>query len=146
MIALFVPPNISHAEGWAFVLLCIAALVAIKACRVKMPDPDAVQRYATIANTPGGLIMILLLLFAGLMGAVMLFVVWAIVRNVDPQNGLVILLTGLLSGAIGAVSGALFTAMKGQEPHPAITNISTATTASSAVPPVSPATPDLEVK
>lgn len=118
MLCAFALPVITRFDVWAVIVLAALVTGAIKACRVKVPDPAVIQSYATIANTQGGMILILLMLFMSTFGITTVFCIWTLVRGIDPQNGIVILLTGLFSGAIGAVSGALFTAMKGQEPKP----------------------------
>jgi len=134
MSAWWTPPTITHADVWVAIVLALVVVLAIKACRVKLPDPSVVQNYATIANTQGGMVLILLSLFVGAFLLTTGFCVWALVRGIDPQNGIVILLTGLFSGAIGAVSGALFTAMKGQEPKPAPGTSTVSTTINSTEP------------
>jgi hypothetical protein len=118
MLSLLTLPTITRFDVWAVIILAALVILAIKACRAKVPDPSVVQSYATIANTQGGMILILLILFISTFSITTVFCIWTLVRGIDPQNGIVILLTGLFSGAIGAVSGALFTAMKGQEPKP----------------------------
>jgi hypothetical protein len=140
----FPVPDITRTDVWVVIILAAIITLAIKACRgVKVPDPSVIQSYATIANTQGGMILILLMLFISVFTMTTIFCIWTLVRGIDPQNGIVILLTGLFSGAIGAVSGALFTAMKGQEPKPPVTTQSTVVeTLSTAVPPVpEPPTP-----
>lgn len=107
-------PNITRFDVWAVIILSLLAVLAIKACRFAWPDPTVLASYASIANTQGGMIMILLILFISVFAITTVFCIWCLVRGIDPQNGIVILLTGLFSGAIGAVSGALFTAMKGE--------------------------------
>lgn len=111
-------PNVTHTEAWAFILLCIFAWIAIKACRLKMPDPAVVQSYATVTNTPGGIILILLFLWLFTLTLTVAFCVWVIVKGVDPQHAVVITLIGTLTGtAFGNVNGAFFKTMTGQDPH-----------------------------
>lgn len=114
--------NITRFDVWAVIILTLLIVLAIKACKFTWPDPTKLASYASIANTQGGMIMILFWLFISVFAITTVFCVWALVRGIDPQNGIVILLTGLFSGAIGAVSGALFTAMKGGEPKPPVTS------------------------
>jgi hypothetical protein len=135
--------NITHTDVWLVVVLAGFATIMLRMCRMTWPDPSAVQNYAQMANSPGGIILILLGLFVTVFAIVTVFVIWCLVRGIDPQNGLVILLTGLFSGAIGAVSGALFTAMKGVEPHISTSTQETTktTTLTQEPPPVPPVPP-----
>lgn len=123
-------PNITHTDAWLIVLLACFSIVAIKACRgFKMPDPSMVQSYATVTNTPGGIILILLFLWLFTLSLTVAFCVWVIVKGVDPQHAVVITLIGTLTGtAFGNVNGAFFKTMTGQDPHP--------------IPPVNPAPPE----
>jgi hypothetical protein len=111
---------ITHADVWITIILILLVTLAVKACRFTWPDAATVQSYATITNTPGGLILILTILWVFTLANLEAFCIWTLVKGIDPQNGTVILLQGMLStGAFGAVSGALFSQMKGQEPsHP----------------------------
>lgn len=111
-------PTFTRFDVWAVILLVLGVLLAIKACKWQWPAPATMQGYATISNTPGGLILILTLLFILTLFLTIGFGVWIIARGVDPQNAVAITILGMLSsGAFGGVSGALFSQMKGQDPH-----------------------------
>jgi hypothetical protein len=117
MTTMWIMPTITRLDIWIAIALTLLVVLMIKACRFTWPDPSVVQSYATVANTPGGLILILLVLWIGTLAITVAFCVWVLVRGIDPQNGTVVLITGMLSsGAFSAVSGALFTRMTGQEP------------------------------
>lgn len=115
MAALSLP--VTHTDVWLAVLLALFVTFAIKACRVKTPDPLIVQAFATISNTKGGIILILLSLWLFTLGITGAFSVWIIVRGVDPQHPVAITFLAMLTGtAFGNVNGALFKTMTGEEP------------------------------
>lgn len=117
-------PSITHTEVWAAIILVAVIVLAIKACRVKWPEPGVIQSYATIANTKGGIILILLTLWVMTLFVTIGFCVWVIVRGVDPQHGVVITLLGVLSGtAFGNINGAFFKTMTGEDPKPPVTQV-----------------------
>ncbi len=125
MLALSAIP-ITHADVWVAICLVMLITLLIKACRLKWPEPATMQGYATITNTPGGLILILTSLFVLTLFLTIGFAVWIIARGIDPQNAVAITILGMLSsGAFGGVSGALFSQMKGQDPHPPNSTTST---------------------
>lgn len=112
-------PNVTRTDVWIAIILAAMVTLAIKACRFQMPDPTVVQNYATIANTAGGIILILLILWIGTLLLTVAFCVWVIIKGVDPQHAVVISLLGVLAGqAFGNVNGAFFKTMTGQEPKP----------------------------
>jgi len=124
-------PIITRTDVWIFISLALLVWFLIKACRFQWPEPAKMQGYATITNTPGGLILILTLLFVLTLFSTLAFGVWIIARGIDPQNAVAITILGMLtSGAFGGVSGALFSQMKGQDPHPPNTTQSTSTVVS----------------
>jgi hypothetical protein len=133
-------PIITRTDIWLIIGLVLVIWILLKACRgVRIPDPSILQGYATIANTQGGMILILLCLFGFVFVITLVFVWWCLLRGIDPQNGLVIMITGLTAGSVGAFSGALLGAMKGQDPKPpgTVTTKSEAST-STVPPPVAP--------
>lgn len=117
-------PAITHAEVWVFIALCLLAWIAIRACRVKFPDPHVLQSYATVTNTKGGIILILLSLWIGTLLLTLGFGTWIIIRGVDPQHATVITILAMLTGtAFGNVNGALFKTMTGEDPKPPTTEV-----------------------
>src|SRR5271166_4867497 len=128
MLALFTLPTITRLDAWAAIGLALFVTFAIKACRVHLPDPVILQGYATIANTPGGLILILTFLWLLSLSVMVAVCLWVIEKGIDPSNGTLVLLTGMLSSsAFGGVSGVLFSTMTGQPP-PAPPGTSSTTT------------------
>jgi hypothetical protein len=112
--------SITRLDVWLLVLLAAAGLLgALFAHISKWPSPDTVQTYATIANTPGGIVIILVVLWLFTLTLTTAICLWVIAKGIDPQNGTLVMLTGMLSsGAFGAVNGALFTSITGKEPKP----------------------------
>jgi len=110
-------PNITRLDVWLVIVLTALVYLAIKACRAKFPDPAILQGYATICNTKGGIILILLCLWLLTLGVTTTFCMWVIVKGIDPQNAVVIFMLGVLSGtAFGNVNGAFFKTMTGEDP------------------------------
>lgn len=117
MTAFWVWPTITRTDVWLCIGLTALVFLAIKACRVKFPEPGVIQGYATISNTKGGIILILLFLWLFTLVLTVTFCVWVIVRGVDPQHAVVITLLGVLQGtAFGNVNGAFFKTMTGEDP------------------------------
>lgn len=115
---------ITHADAWGLVALAVFATIAIRASRFRLPDPTLLQNYATLTNTKGGIIILLIIMWWGTLLLTIAICLWVIVRGVDPQNGvLVVLLSMLTSGAWGNVNGALFKTMTGEDPKPPTTSI-----------------------
>ena len=117
MISLLAMPTITRTDVWLAVGLALVAFLAIKACRVQFPDATTVQGYATISNTKGGIILILLFLWLFTLILTVGFCIWVIVKGIDPQHAVVITLIGTLTGtAFGNVNGAFFKTMTGEDP------------------------------
>lgn len=113
--------SITKFDVWGLLLLVLLLIGALKACRVKLPDPSLVQAYATICNTKGGIIMILFFLWIFTLVVTVTFCVWVIRAGVSPEHAVVISLLGVLSGtAFGNVNGAFFKTMTGEDPKPPI--------------------------
>jgi hypothetical protein len=135
MLALWTWPVINRTDIYLLAAVVLIIWFALKACKLKLPEPSVIQGYATITNTPGGLILILTALFILTLLLTLGFGVWVLTRGIDPQNATVILLMGMLSsGAFGGVSGALFTRMTGQDPKPPGTAYTKSETTSSVTP------------
>jgi hypothetical protein len=118
ILSLIPTPNITHTDVWLVLVLTAFVIISIKACRgFKMPDPGLVQNYATVCNTKGGIILLLLLLWLGTLGLITVFCIWVVARGFDPQNSVIVTLLGTLIGtAFGTVNGALFKTMTGEDP------------------------------
>lgn len=137
-LALLAFPTITRTDVWIAVLLSLLVTLAIKACRVQTPDPAKVQAFATISNTKGGIILILLGLWLFTLVITAIFSVWIIVRGVDPQHPVAITFLAMLTGtAFGNVNGALFKTMTGEDPK-APASIQQTTTTRIETPPVPP--------
>ena len=78
---------------------------------------DTLQGLAAIANSKGGLVVLMAFMwFFTLIGTTM-FCIWVLTKGIDPQNAVLLNLLGMLvSGAFGTVNGALFRSMSGEEP------------------------------
>lgn len=84
-----------------------------------VPTLASLQELATLTNTKGGIIILLVFMWFFTLILTTGIALWAIVHGVDPQNGILILLFGMLSsGAWGNVNGALFKTMTGEDPKP----------------------------
>ncbi len=120
MLVAFPSVTITHTEVWAIIVLTAFVVLAIKACRgFKLPDPGSVQGYATLANSKGGLVLLMTFMWFFTLVSTAAFTVWILIRGVDPQNAQVITLTGMfISQAFGTVNGALFKTMTGEDPKP----------------------------
>lgn len=130
---------VTHGDIWGAIVLTAIVILLIKACRVKWPDPAIMQSYATIANTPGGIILLLYFLWVFTLITTVAFCIWVLEKGIDSTNGTVVLITGMLSsGAFGAVTGALFSTMTGQDPKPPTTSITEVRETKAATPPAEP--------
>jgi hypothetical protein len=128
-------PAITRTDIYLAIGLCAVLWLLIKACRLHLPDPAILQAYATIANTKGGIILSLLMLWVGTLLLTLGFGIWVISKGVDPQHAVVVTLLGMLySGAFGGVTGALFKTMTGEDPKPPGTVSTKSETSSSTVP------------
>lgn len=136
--AVFAFPEITRTDVWVAIVLALVVTLAIKACRVRTPDPATIQSFATISNTKGGIILILLGLWLFTLVITAIFSVWIIVRGVDPQHPVAITFLAMLTGtAFGNVNGALFKTMTGEDPK-APASIQQTTTTRIETPPVPP--------
>lgn len=119
------------------IFICVAWGYALKVCKMRFPDPALIQSYATIANTKGGIILMLLALWVFTLLVISSFCIWIIIRGEDPQNAVVVTLLGTLIGtAFGTVNGAFFKTMTGEDPKPPSTVVSkTETSVTTQAPP-----------
>jgi hypothetical protein len=78
---------------------------------------DTLQGLAAIANSKGGLVVLMAFMWFFTLTGTTAFCIWVLVKGIDPQNGVLVTLLGMLvSGAFGTVNGALFRSMSGEEP------------------------------
>jgi len=112
--------------------------LVILAYRGKVPSVETLQDIATVFNTKGGIVLVLLVMWTGTLAGTMAFGIWVIAKGIDPQHAVVVTLLGMLvSQAFGNVNGALFTAFKGEDPKPSpgIQSVKTVTEKTTTVPP-----------
>jgi hypothetical protein len=128
-------PMITRFDFWFTVGLALFVWFALKACNFHIPGPEVVQGYATLANTKGGLVLLMTAMwFFTLIGTASI-AIWVLVKGLDPQNGVLITLFGMfISQAFGTVNGALFKTMTGEDPKPPGTVSTKSETVSSVVP------------
>jgi hypothetical protein len=113
------------------VLCAFVLLLSLLASKVgwRVPTVQDLQSAATMANTKGGVLLILLAMWIVTLGATLAFGIWIIHGHLDPQNAIVVTLMAMLvSQAFGNVNGAFFTAIKGEDPKPPIVATQTDTT------------------
>lgn len=111
-------PDITRTDVWAVAIVALLVTFLVKS-RGHWPDVTKVQALATVSNTKGGMVVILLGMWLFTLMITVLFCVWIIVKGVDPQHPVVTTLLGMLvAQAFGTVNGALFTAFKGEDPKP----------------------------
>ena len=80
---------------------------------------QGLQELATVFNTKGGIVFVLLFMWLFTLCGTVSFGIWIIAKGIDPQHTIVVTILGMLvSQAFGNVNGALFTAFKGEDPHP----------------------------
>jgi hypothetical protein len=80
---------------------------------------QSLQELATVFNTKGGIVFVLLIMWLFTLCGTVSFGIWIIAKGIDPQHTIVVTILGMLvSQAFGNVNGALFTAFKGEDPHP----------------------------
>lgn len=110
-------PVVTRTDFLVFVFLVYVAFLIYQVRNMKLPDPAILQNYSTISNTKGGIILILLFLWLFTLILMTAFCVWVIVKGINPQNAVVVMLLGVLSGnAFGNVNGAFFKTMTGEDP------------------------------
>lgn len=98
--------------------MCFLTVALLKR---KTPTIESLNELAALSNTKGGIIILLLIMWFFTLTLTTSIALWAIVKGVDPQNGILILLFGMLSsGAWGNVNGALFKTMTGEDPKPPV--------------------------
>jgi hypothetical protein len=120
----------------------VSALISVY--RGKFPSIQTLQDIATMFNTKGGIVLLLVTMWFITLSTTVIFGVWVIVKGVDPQNAVTITIFGMLiSQAFGNVNGALFKTMTGDDPKPIPTSTSTVTsvlTKESSIPDIAPET------
>ena len=83
------------------------------------PTMESLNELATLTNTKGGIIILLLIMWFFTLTSTIAICLWAVVKGIDPQNGIIVLLlSNLFSGAWGNTNGALFKTMTGEDPKP----------------------------
>ena len=101
------------------ILVMLVIITVMAAYRGKFPSVETLQELATVFNTKGGIVLVLLLMWWITLSGTVAFGIWVIAKGVDPQHTVVVTLLGMLvSQAFGNVNGALFTAFKGDDPKP----------------------------
>ena len=122
----------------ALVLGIAFVSAVVLAYRGKVPSVETLQELATVFNTKGGIVLVLLVMWTGTLAGTVAFGIWVIAKGIDPQHAVVVTLLGMLvSQAFGNVNGALFTAFKGEDPKPTpgIQSVKTVTEKTTAVAP-----------
>jgi hypothetical protein len=113
-----------------FVLFAVATISA--AFRGKLPSVQTLQNLATLFNTKGGIIILLVMMWWCTLAGTVSFCVWVVAKGIDPQHPVVVMVLGMLiSQAFGNVNGSLFTMFKGEDPKPPAGMSSISTTSSS---------------
>jgi hypothetical protein len=112
----------------AVIITAFLVSTLILAYRGKFPSVQTLQDIATMFNTKGGIVLLLVVMWFLTLSTTVIFGVWVIVKGVDPQNAVTITIFGMLiSQAFGNVNGALFKTMTGDDPKPIPTSSSTVT-------------------
>jgi hypothetical protein len=130
------------------VLLIALAWKIVNQSAWSLPSVQDIQELATMCNTKGGIVLLLVTMWAFTLTIILIFSIWVIIKGIDPQNAIVVLVLGMMtSGAFGTINGALFRTMTGEDPK-APAGVSTETTSTKstattevAAPTVQPAAP-----
>lgn len=134
--------GITKIDVWVVIALVLLVWFALKACKFKVPDPTLLGAYANLTNSKGGIIILLTFMWFITLGLTISICLWAIIHGIDPQNGILILLLGVLtSGAWGNVNGAWLRTLTGEDPKPPMVHATetTSTSTESTTPPPKPA-------
>lgn len=100
-----------------FTLVAVATIVA--AFKGRMPSVQTLQNLATLFNTKGGVVVLLVFMWWFTLVGTVSFGIWVIAKGIDPQHTVVVTILGMLiSQAFGNVNGSLFTMFKGEDPKP----------------------------
>lgn len=102
----------------AAVIVTVVIITAITAAfKGKFPSVETLQELATLFNTKGGIVILLVTMWWFTLVSTVCFGIWVIVKGVDPQHAVVVTILGMLiSQAFGNVNGALFKTMTGEDP------------------------------
>jgi hypothetical protein len=112
--------------------LAVFGLLTFMAWKRSFPSVEQVTAFATLFNTPGGIIMFLWAAWVGTLTITVFFGVWVIRVGIDPQHQVVTIILGMLiSQAFGNVNGALFKTMTGEKPAPPSNTTTTSTSSTS---------------
>lgn len=123
--------DIYIALGAAIVAMIVTATITA-AFKDKLPSVTTLQEVATIFNTKGGIILVLLMMWGVTLSGTVAFGIWVIAKGIDPQHAVVLTILGMLvSQAFGNVNGSLFTMLKGEDPAPRAGTSSAVTTSRS---------------